>query len=105
MMRKFSPTLTQLRYYISQSAATLVGCVLFAIGLTGTMGMDLYPIASISFLTQHTALGAEFDQLYWTGLALVGILLILFIGVRLVAIAALLLVAAKWAILHGLLPF
>lgn len=78
--------------------------MLFAIGLTGVMGTDLHPIASISFLTKPTELGVELDQLYWSGLALIGIWLVLFVGVRLAAVAAILLVAAKWTILHGWLP-
>lgn len=101
MIRKFAPALPQLRFYISQGAATLAGCVLFAIGLTGVIGTDLHPIASISFLTKPTELGVELDQLYWSGLAVIGIWLVLFINVRLAAIAAIVLIAAKWAILHG----
>jgi hypothetical protein len=103
-MRNFFPVLIKLKIYISQIAATLVGCVLLAIGASGAIGADLYPIDSISFLVRPTALGAYFDHRYWVALSAVGLWLVLFVFPRAAAISALILILVKWPILAGFAP-
>ncbi len=103
-MRNFSPELTELKIYTSQIAATLVGCVLLAIGASGAVGAHLYPMESISFLVRPTELGAAFDHRYWVALSAVGLWLVLFVFPRSAAIAALILILVKWSILTGLVP-
>jgi hypothetical protein len=44
--------------------------------------------------------GADFDELYWNGLAIVGLWLVVFFYVRLAALAAISLIGFKWAILQ-----
>ena len=95
----------QIRHYISQTFASLVGCVLFIIGIIGIMGGNLYPVQSISFLARGTEQGAKFDQLYWAALILVGIWLILFVYARLAAGTAIILILTKGAILHDWISF
>lgn len=103
-MRKLFPALTQLRFIVSQGAATFVGCVLFAIGFSGVVGVSLSPIDAVSFLNVPTGFGAAFDQKYWAALIVVGIWLVLFVAPRLAAFTAILLIVAKWLILNDLVP-
>lgn len=93
-----------LNLYIAQGAATFVGCVLFSIGLAGLVGAPLYPIDSISYLVKPTALGPDFDLQYWMVSMVVGLWLVLFVWARFAAIAGIVLIVGKWAILRGLLP-
>ena len=85
--------------FVSQVSATFVGCVLFAIGVSGIFGLEIRPIEPISFIAQPTELGSSFDKNYWYLLALVGVWLILFSFVRAAALVALVLIVGKWLIL------
>lgn len=88
---------------ISQSAATLVGCVVFAVGFSGVAGISIYPIDAVSFLTLPSGLGAVFDHKYWVALTVVGVWLVLFVTPRLAAATAILLIVAKWLVLNDLI--
>lgn len=87
--------------YIAQTAATLVGIVLVAIGISGRLELPLYPIDRISFLAQPMPVADAINHYYWTVLALVGLWLILFILPRLAAGVAIGLIAVKWVVLQG----
>jgi hypothetical protein len=91
----------KIKVLFAQSAATLCGVVLFAIGFCGRMGIPLYPVQNISFLTQPMPLSATINNAYWTALAIVGIWLTLYFFVRLAAALALALIGFKWAVLQG----
>lgn len=80
-----------------------VGCVLLAIGLSGSFGVFLQPISEISFLIEPMGFGAYYDQVYWFVLALSGAWLVLFFWVRLAALFAIGVIGIKWAVLQGLL--
>lgn len=103
-MRNSGGSSTVLKFYVAQGASTFVGCVLFAIGLAGMAAVPLYPIDSISFLVQPTGLGPAFDQYYWIASMVVGLWLVLFVFARLAALAGIILIVGKWAILKGILP-
>jgi len=49
--------------------------------------------------------GPYYDRLYWNVLAFVGAWLVLFFWVRLAAVAAIALIAFKWAVLQNLITF
>jgi len=91
----------KIKTLMAQTAATLAGAVLLAIGLSGRMGLPLYPVDNISFLMQPMPLSAAINHIYWTTLAIVGIWLILYVFVRLAAAVALALIGIKWAVLQG----
>ena len=91
-------------FRLSQTASIFVGCVLFIIGLTSSMGVVLQPISELSFLTTPTDMAPKYDQLYWNTLTLVGIWLVIFVYVRLAAIAAIALISVKFSFLNGWLP-
>lgn len=59
------------------------------------------PMQDLSFLLQPTEFGAQFDRAYALTLMCSGIWLILFVWARVAAIAALLLIVAKYAIMRG----
>lgn len=91
-------------FQLSQTASFFVGCVLFVIGLTSSMGLVPQPISELSFLTLPTDMAPKYDQFYWNTLTLVGVWLVLFVYVRLAAIAAIALISVKIALLNGWLP-
>jgi len=65
----------------------------------------LQPIGEISFLIEPMGFGPYYDRLYWNVLAFVGAWLVLFFWVRLAAVAAIALIAFKWAVLQNLITF
>jgi len=93
--------LEKLKTFVAQSAAALVGIVLMAIGVSGRLGLPLYPVEDISFLMQPMPLGDAVNGYYWLLLALVGFWLILFVYPRLASAVAIALIAFKWAALQG----
>ncbi len=99
-MRNICSHLNQVRFLVSQAIATLVGCVLLAIGVSGALGTELEPIASISFLVEHTKLGPQFNHYYWVSLAIVGGWLVVFVFVRLAASIAIFMIISKWLIIN-----
>ena len=100
MLRKFQK---ELQYQISQVIATLVGLVLVTIGLSGALDVALYPIQEISFLLEPMTQSPFYDRLYWITLATVGLWLVVLIWARPAALAAIILIAFKWAVLEGFL--
>jgi len=90
--------------YVIQGLSTFVGCVLLAIGLAGILGMPLYPISAISYLMEPSGISASFDLQYWIALAFVGFWLVLFYFVRFAALAGIVLILGKWAILNNIIP-
>lgn len=93
-------SIQRLRDICSEGAATLVGCVLIVLGLSGLTDGSIHPIDSISFLALETPLGAAFDRYFWLALAINGVWLVLCYSVRLAAISALALILTKWLILQ-----
>jgi hypothetical protein len=92
-------------FQLSQVVSMFVGCVFLTIGLCGLFGVLIRPIAEISFLIEPLGTGPYHDQLYWNAMIFVGVWLILFLWVRLAAIAAIVLIAFKWAVIRGLVLF
>lgn len=90
---------------VSQALSLFVGILLLVIGLSGSFGVFLQPIGEISFLIEPMGLGPYYDRLYWNALAFVGAWLVLFFWVRLAAVAAIALIAFKWAVLQNLITF
>lgn len=86
------------RLRVSQSAATLSGIILFGVGLVGVLGIKIEILYRMSRLTHPTAWGSEFDGLYWTALAAVGLWLISHLGTKWAAATAIFLVCMKLAL-------
>lgn len=97
------PLIERIRLTLVQSAAIIVGGVLFAIGLSGYLGVPLYPVEAISFLAVPLPLSDAANAVYWILLAIVGFWLMLGALVRLAAVCALSLIGFKWAALEGFL--
>jgi hypothetical protein len=93
-----------LKSYVIQGISTFVGCVLLAIGLSGILGLPLYPISAISYLAEPSGVSDSFDRQYCFALAFVGFWLVLFFFVRFAALAGIVLIVGKWAIQHDILP-
>ena len=98
-------TYRELSSQVSKGISLFVGFLLLAIGVSGSLGVFLQPIAEISFLIEPMGFGPYYDQLYWKMLTVVGIWLILFFWARLAAISAIWLIAFKWAVLQDLISF
>ena len=91
-------------YQVSQAISMFVGCLLLVIGLCGTFGIYLQPIAEISFLIEPMGLGAYYDRLYWNGMIIIGMWLVLFFWARAAAICAIGLITLKFMVLKGFFP-
>ncbi|MGJ8686830.1 MAG: hypothetical protein ACSHWQ_05075 [Spongiibacteraceae bacterium] len=90
---------------ISKTISTVVGLVLFLIGLSGVTSLFLQPIEQISFLLTPLEVPAFYNQLYWQALILVGIWLTIFYFARIAATIAIALISGKWLMLNGLIVF
>lgn len=92
-------------FQISQFASIFVGSLLFIIGLCGTFGVFIRPIAEISFLIEPLGLAPHYDELYWYACIFVGVWLVLFLWIRIAAIAAIALIIFKGAMVNNQINF
>lgn len=91
----------EFRFQISQAASFVVGAVFCAVGISSASGFVLKPAEQISFLLEPLGLNPIYDEVYWYGLTIVGIWLIMFYQFRLAAIMAVGLMSLKWAVMNG----
>jgi hypothetical protein len=86
--------------YISDSAATLAGLILLAVGLTGVSGRGLNETSIAIIMLKPSGYGPTADLVYWYILILVGVGLVTLFFVRWLSLFAIFLVVAKVITVH-----
>lgn len=84
--------------YCAYICASVAGMMLFFIGLIGLSDATFVLSPAVTMLLQPLGYGDRYDLIYYTGLVVLGVWLVLSLQARLAAILALILVLAKIAL-------
>lgn len=84
--------------YCAYICASVAGLLMFCIGTIGLSGMPFTLSPTVTVLLRPLGYGERFDIIYYVTMVVLGIWLVLYLRARLAAILALVLVAAKIAL-------